>query len=214
MGLNKLNDELDASVSYAGREFIGRVVEVNDPEGLGRFKCTIPGIYELPDLPWIGAIRYSPFGTGKDPQSGKTFGVYGTPAMGAAVTIKFQDGDVNYPIATGCVLTFGDKDSVFAAHTVWGFRDPSGNLLVVDMAANTMKFTHSTQTSFTIGADGKVTVKAPETIIDGDFKVLGNTNLSQQVTHVGDFLRSNGVTLHTHTHPGDSGGTTGPPNAG
>lgn len=40
----------------------------------------------------------------------------------------------------------------------------------------------------------------------------GSTQITGNITHTDGSLTSNGKTLHTHTHPGDSGGTTGAPN--
>lgn len=55
------------------------------------------------------------------------------------------------------------------------------------------------------GGTGKINIKSNEVIIDGNLTVTGITTLSDTVT-------SNGKDISdTHTHTGDSGGTTGPP---
>lgn len=40
----------------------------------------------------------------------------------------------------------------------------------------------------------------------------GSTQISGDITHSDGNMSSHGKVLHTHTHPGDSGGTTGAPN--
>lgn len=78
----------------------------------------------------------------------------------------------------------------------------------------------------TLQAASQVTIDAPATHITGSLTVddlitygngiagAGGSNgnvISGDLTHAGGSLSSNGVVLHTHTHPGDSGGTTGGP---
>jgi phage baseplate assembly protein gpV len=81
----------------------------------------------------------------------------------------------------------------------------------------------------TVHATGTATIDAPQTHVTGDMRVDGmltvDKNLSVQggggggssftggFSNTGGAITSNGVTLETHTHPGDSGGTTGAPNA-
>ena len=78
----------------------------------------------------------------------------------------------------------------------------------------------------TIEAQVKVTIDTPETHITGKLTVddlltygnglagnggANNNFITGDFTHITGDLSSNGVVLHTHTHPGDSGGTTGAP---
>lgn len=60
---------------------------------------------------------------------------------------------------------------------------------------------------------GKLTVDDLLTYGNGIAGTAGINNniINGQLTHVGGDLSSNGIVLHTHTHLGDSGGTTGSP---
>ncbi|OWF82505.1 baseplate assembly protein [Yersinia frederiksenii] len=61
-----------------------------------------------------------------------------------------------------------------------------------------------------------ITLDSPEvictnTLITGSLEVQKGGNMSGNIEHSGGSLSSNGKVLHTHQHPGDSGGTTGAP---
>jgi hypothetical protein len=81
------------------------------------------------------------------------------------------------------------------------------------------------QGSYTLGADGSMTITAPAgtTINSPQIVLNGNTllrgNLASAVGNGGDGscnfagdVVGNNISLDHHTHPGDSGGTTGEPN--
>ena len=84
-----------------------------------------------------------------------------------------------------------------------------------------------------ITASGSTLIKCPDNTVDGNLNVTGLATLmggfvlsggngstgviTGDIDHIGKFkntgrMESNGVVLDTHTHPGDSGGTTGKPN--
>jgi phage baseplate assembly protein gpV len=58
----------------------------------------------------------------------------------------------------------------------------------------------------TIECAGTLTLRADSIVIEGP--ITSNAGL----TNTGGAVSSNGKVLDTHTHPGDSGGTTGGPN--
>ncbi|MDK4624577.1 phage baseplate assembly protein V [Kingella kingae] len=61
---------------------------------------------------------------------------------------------------------------------------------------------------------GKLTVENLLTYLSGmagSNGTGGSTTISGDLQHIGGALSSNGVVLHSHTHTGDSGGTTGAP---
>jgi phage baseplate assembly protein V len=85
----------------------------------------------------------------------------------------------------------------------------------------------------TVQASTHVTVDCPESTITGNVLIKGTltvqdlltyqnglrgsggsgngNTITGPITHQGGNLSSNDIVLHTHTHPGDSGGTTGGP---
>lgn len=62
----------------------------------------------------------------------------------------------------------------------------------------------------------RITLDTPEVIctnklVTGSLEVQKGGQMRGDITHTGGSLSSNGKVLHTHKHPGDSGGTTGAP---
>ncbi|HHA0035206.1 TPA: phage baseplate assembly protein V [Yersinia enterocolitica] len=67
-----------------------------------------------------------------------------------------------------------------------------------------------------VSASTRITLDSPEvictnTLIAGSLEVQKGGKMSGNIEHSGGSLSSNGKVLHTHQHPGDSGGTTGAP---
>ncbi|EKN4177945.1 phage baseplate assembly protein V [Yersinia enterocolitica] len=67
-----------------------------------------------------------------------------------------------------------------------------------------------------VSASTRITLDSPEvictnTLIAGSQEVQKGGKMSGNIEHSGGSLSSNGKVLHTHQHPGDSGGTTGAP---
>lgn len=65
-------------------------------------------------------------------------------------------------------------------------------------------------------ASTRITLDTPEVVctnklITGTLEVQSGGTMSGNIEHSGGSLSSNGKVLHTHKHPGDSGGTTGAP---
>ncbi|MHA3355561.1 phage baseplate assembly protein V [Yersinia enterocolitica] len=67
-----------------------------------------------------------------------------------------------------------------------------------------------------VSASTRITLDSPavictNTLIAGSLEVQKGGKMSGNIEHSGGSLSSNGKVLHTHQHPGDSGGTTGAP---
>lgn len=67
-----------------------------------------------------------------------------------------------------------------------------------------------------VKASSRITLDTPEVVctnklITGTLEVQKGGTMSGDISHSGGALSSNGKVLHTHQHPGDSGGTTGAP---
>lgn len=68
----------------------------------------------------------------------------------------------------------------------------------------------------TVKASTRITLDTPEVVctnklITGSLEVQKGGTMRGDIEHSGGALSSNGKVLHTHKHPGDSGGTTGTP---
>ncbi|HFE8899913.1 TPA: phage baseplate assembly protein V [Escherichia coli] len=67
-----------------------------------------------------------------------------------------------------------------------------------------------------VRADTRITLDTPEVVctnklITGSIEVHKGGTMKGNIEHSGGNLSSNGKVLHTHKHPGDSGGETGAP---
>jgi len=189
-GFNTVNDSLNHVESYDNKFYIGTVTANNDPEGLGRIQANVPGLYNSTEgeVPWIGPHRESPFGFGKS-ETGP-YGIYGVPPIGATVKVELQDGDEHRPLYSN-VHTKPSVNPVFMSPTVWGFQDPSGTILIVDMNAGTWKFVHSSGSSVEYFPSGDLTLQAKGNI---SINASANINFTAEGTAT--------YTASTHTFHG------------
>ena len=139
-----------------GRWYLGEVIDINDPLNANRVKARVPGLYDSDagDVPWIGPMKYSPFGTGPN------FGFYGAAQVGSKITVVLQEGNPHYPCYIGSVLVPTDIPAEFKDPNVWGFQDPKGNKLIVNMQTGEFKFVHSSGATLVFAANGEVSLTA------------------------------------------------------
>ena len=198
-----MNDALKLREGYADTLFVGTVVTNQDPQNLDRIQVSVPQLYDpdLGDLPWIGCAKDSVFG------QGASWGVHGAPAVGSSVIIELQGGDSHYPICTGSLKKTSAPG--FASGTNWGFVDPKGNTLNVNLVTGDIKFTASAGVVWEIGADGSLTVtsSAPTTLVAPTINLDGNLNVTGNAVF-GGTMKNLGVNVgSTHKHSGVASGS-------
>lgn len=116
-------------------------------------------------------------------------------ASADAYHVSFPDGAViEYEPATGALTVSGIKTADITA---------SESLT-------------ATVPLVTVKASTRITLDTPEVVctnklITGTLEVKQGGTMSGNIEHSGGSLSSNGKVLHTHRHPGDSGGITGAP---
>lgn len=116
-------------------------------------------------------------------------------ASADALHISFPDGAViEYEPATGALTVSGIKTADITA---------SESLT-------------ATVPLVTVRASTRITLDTPEVVctnklITGTLEVQQGGEMRGNIQHSGGSLSSNGKVLHTHKHPGDSGGMTGAP---
>ncbi|GKX48549.1 phage baseplate assembly protein V [Pectobacterium carotovorum] len=116
-------------------------------------------------------------------------------ASADAYHVSFPDGAViEYEPATGALTVSGIKTATLTA---------SESLT-------------ATVPLVTVRASTRITLDTPEVVctnklITGTLEVKQGGTMSGNIEHSGGSLSSNGKVLHTHKHPGDSGGITGAP---
>lgn len=74
-------------------KFRGRVMDNDDPLGIGRVTAQVPDV--LGDLASTWAMPCLPF-------TGQEAGQFVVPEVGAGVWVEFEQGDPSFPIWTGC----------------------------------------------------------------------------------------------------------------
>jgi uncharacterized protein involved in type VI secretion and phage assembly len=85
---------------YLGK-FRGRVIDNNDPLGIGRITVQVPDV--LGDEPSTWALPCLPF-------TGQEAGQVVVPPKDAGVWVEFEQGDPSFPVWTGC--WYGDRDEL------------------------------------------------------------------------------------------------------
>ncbi|MFJ5472194.1 phage baseplate assembly protein V [Pectobacterium carotovorum] len=116
-------------------------------------------------------------------------------ASADALHISFPDGAVvEYEPATGALTVSGVKTATLTAS----------------------ESITATAPLVTVNASTRITLDTPEVVctnklITGTLEVKQGGTMRGNIEHSGGSLSSNGKVLHTHKHPGDSGGITGAP---
>jgi uncharacterized protein involved in type VI secretion and phage assembly len=113
-------------------KYRGLVVDVDDPDKLGRIKAQVPEVLGDTDSPW--AIPCVPY-------AGKSHGLVLLPEVDDGVWIEFEAGDPSRPIWTGCWWGDGELPDPGAPLTrVLATTD--GHKLVLDEDANEIHLLH------------------------------------------------------------------------
>lgn len=176
---------------------IGTVSEVNLDDALCRVDT---GQNTTGWLHWLTA------------RAGKTR-AWNAPSVGEQVLILCLGGELD----TGFVLPgiFSDASpapSASADALHWSFPDGA----VIEYEPETGALTATGIQTATIKAAVKILFNSPEVectalLKTAQLEVTDGGTMKGNITHTGGSLSSNGKVLHTHKHPGDSGGQTGAP---
>lgn len=151
------------------------------------------------------------------------------PTVGEQVLLLCPSGEPAAGIViTGVYTTAHDQPSASADEHVTDY--PDGARIAYNHTSGGLTVTGIKTAR--VEACEHVTVDCPENTITGNVLIKGTltvqklltyqaglsgqgggagTTISGPITQSDGNLSSNGVVLHTHTHPGDSGGTTGGP---
>ncbi|MEQ9875948.1 phage baseplate assembly protein V [Pectobacterium brasiliense] len=107
----------------------------------------------------------------------------------------------------------------FSDGAIIEYEPDTGALTVNGIKTATLTASESitaTAPQVTVSASTRITLDTPEVVctnklITGTLEVKQGGTMSGNIEHSGGSLSSNGKVLHTHKHPGDSGGITGAP---
>jgi hypothetical protein len=189
-GFGTVNDSVNHAEDYSQGYYAGTVVANVDSLGMARVHVNAPGLFDsnAGEVPVVGAIKDSPYGFGVGSKG--PYGVYGFPQVGSTVMVELQNGDEHKPLYQ-TLLTAASAHPWFNVASRWGFVDPTGNSLQVDMAANTWVWTHESGDSIaydgtgnrvtiiknndTTNVTGKMTVQ-----VEGNISVTSQTRIDVQ----------------------------------
>lgn len=172
--------------------YVGKIVAVDDPQGLGRVRVQCDQYVDSIDDPlWAIVAR---------PGGGKT-SVFFTPDVGDQVIFAFQVGDVNGPVVLGYAHnSSGDQkvpEQVKANPKQHGVVTSIGSV-VFDEGAKKIVVTFNGSTSSTITMDDEgVKITSDKIRLDSKEVLIGDDNTAQPIP-LGNTLRD---WLRDHTHP-------------
>ena len=174
---------------------LGKVVDVKDPQQIGRIRLQCDQFTDSEDDPlWATVAR---------PGGGAT-SVFFTPNEGDQVIFGFQVGDVNGPVILGYAHNSGDQkppDQVSADPKKHGIVTSIGSLIFdEDSKKIVLTFNGSSGDSVVTIDDNGITLSTPGAVL------IGDESASQPIP-LGTFLQT---WLLGHMHP-TAMGPSGPP---
>ena len=165
-----------------GRPHKGIVVDNEDPEKLGRVKCTVAKLFEgdVANLPWI-------FSKHLDPAK------LDVPELGQELIIEFPYGDIYAPFYTGFWNNTPNINAVFDTNYPKTFGFSKGGLHVThNKETNLSSLIHPSGTSASIKDDGTL-----ELVLTKDLTLLITGDYSIGVDGKIDFTATGDITLNT-----------------
>lgn len=100
------------------------VVDNEDPDGLNRIKVNIPSLTRRKvHTKWVYP---------KSVFSGQGYGSQVLPKVGDLVWVEFEYGDTEFPLWSHAHYSKGEKPTEFVNSKVYGFKTPSGQLVIID----------------------------------------------------------------------------------
>ncbi|WP_342323506.1 phage baseplate assembly protein V [Kosakonia sp. BYX6] len=150
------------------------------------------------------------------------------PSIGEQVLILAVGGELDTAFVLPGIYS-DDNPAPSASGDAWHVAFPDGAVIEYEPETSALTVTGiktanvaasesiaATVPVVTVKASSRITLDTPEVVctnklITGTLEVQKGGTMSGNIEHSGGSLSSNGKVLHTHKHPGDSGGTTGAP---
>lgn len=141
------------------------------------------------------------------------FKIWCPPSPGEQVLLGCIGGNPETAILLGSLYS-NDNDAPSASLKQMVITAPDGARFEYDVEVSAL--TASGMKTATIQAETKITldtavVECTSHLKAKTFDFSEGGKMAGDVTHTGGNLSSNGKVMHSHKHPGDSGGTTGAP---
>lgn len=211
-----LNDKTAYKDDLIGTSWLGEVVDIDDPQKIGRVKVRVYGKFDqlqVEDIPWAYP------GNNLSGGSSTGGGFFSVPKKGAIVSVKFDCGNIYHP-----EYFFSQKisdevkaeisDSYENAHVVIYDTVTKGSLkifftekkgLVFDYQSNQIII--NPDKSILIKSDETVNIKCKNLVVDHANSIELGKGATEHLI-LGDSFMS---LFNTHTHIGNLGAPTSPP---
>lgn len=155
--LSSFNDNVELDGYY-----IGVVVDVDDPEKLGRCRIRVSNVFgddiSDDDLPW--SIPESSF-------IGSLKGSFIVPPVDTLVYVRFDKGEIYLPVYGAKVLNTEqlptNKDDDYPNNMIF-FETEAGDSFEINKKQHTAKYTHSSGTTVKISATGSVSIDSVDEV--------------------------------------------------
>ncbi len=149
---------------------VARVVDLQDPEKLGRIKISYPWL-DSEQTAWVRMIV---------PHAGKDRGWYALPEPDDEVLVGYEHGNTDHPVVLGCLYNKGNapmQEAISADNDVKMFMTRSGNKIVLNDKSGSEQIVISQK-------DGKnrivLDISGPSIAIstEGDISLKGKKNIT------------------------------------
>ena len=148
-GFDQIAELTEHARSHFYGKYRGEVTDVSDPKNMGRIKANVPFVY--------GDQRASNWCVPVAPFAGSGHGLLLLPEVGDAVWIEFENGDIDFPLWTGCWWRDGElpdpkgpKQRVLTSAT--------GMQILLDDDAKELSLKHPGGAEITL-SDSSITIK-------------------------------------------------------
>jgi hypothetical protein len=163
--------------------YVGKVVDVNDPEKIGRVRVRVYGIYEdtIPDddLPW--AIQEPSF-------LGSTLGNFIVPPVDTIVNVRFSHGNIYEPIYCSKAIVKSkmptDKDIDYPNNLIF-FETDQGDSFSINVSTKETKYKTASGDEILVDGSGNITINTTDATVGnltvnvkGDYKVNADGSIS------------------------------------